>query len=172
MRKESKERSESAEWEVITHNTLITQQNVLRPNTDGRLGVPLLSRRERLRRSLDLPDTRDYASPKAPGPRPDRGNYEGIAQLDRALPANPEEWRESFLQWLDSACAFHPRVFGGVAALHDAYCEWEIASGDVPCNQDTFERLLAELGFLMGEVEGTLLVSGLALRDDVEAAGL
>jgi hypothetical protein len=31
---------------------------------------------------------------------------------------------------------------------------------------------LGELGFLMGEVEGTMLVSGLAFREDVEAAGI
>jgi hypothetical protein len=63
-------------------------------------------------------------------------------------------------------------VFGGIAALHDAYCDWEIARSGDPGDQETFERLLAELGFLMGEIEGTLLVSGLAFREDVEAAGL
>lgn len=86
-------------------------------------------------------------------------------------PADPEEWRGPFVQWLDSTCALHPRVFGGVVALHNAYCEWEIARNGVPCTRETFERLLAELGFLTGEVGGTLLVSGLAFREDVEAAG-
>jgi hypothetical protein len=58
-----------------------------------------------------------------------------------------------------------------LAALHLAYCEWEIARKGVPCDRETFERLLGELGFLMGEVERTMLVSGLVLREDVEAAG-
>jgi hypothetical protein len=59
-----------------------------------------------------------------------------------------------------------------VAARHNAFCDWEIARGEVPCNPDTFERLLEELGLLMGKVDGTVLVSGLTFRDDVEAAGL
>jgi hypothetical protein len=87
-------------------------------------------------------------------------------------PVDPAEWRKPFVQWLDSDCARHPRAFGGVAALHLAYCEWEIAHDGVPCTRETFEQLLEERGFLMGEVEGTALVSGLALREDVEAAGL
>jgi hypothetical protein len=35
-----------------------------------------------------------------------------------------------------------------------------------------FEVLLQEFGFLTGEVQGTWLVSGLALREDVDAAGV
>jgi len=53
-----------------------------------------------------------------------------------------------------------------VVALHNAFCEWEIARNGVPCHQKTFERLLTELGFLIGEIEGTPLVSGLILKDD------
>ena len=86
------------------------------------------------------------------------------------VPAHdPEAWRARFVEWIDSACARHARVFGGVAALHIAFCDWEIARGEVPCNPDTFERLLIERGFLIGEVEGTLLVSGLTFRTDLEA---
>jgi hypothetical protein len=59
-----------------------------------------------------------------------------------------------------------------VAALHLAYCEWEIAQNGVPCAGETFERLLGELGFLIGEVEGTMLVSGLIFRDDLVATRL
>lgn len=83
-----------------------------------------------------------------------------------------QAWREPFARWFNSACARHPRVFGGVIALHLAYCEWEIGHDGVPCSRETFERLLQELGFLIGEVEGTPLVSGLALREDVSATGL
>jgi hypothetical protein len=76
------------------------------------------------------------------------------------------------MQWLDSACTLHPRAFGGVVALHLAYCEWETARKGVPCTRETFEQLLGELSFLSGEVEGTLLVSGLIFRDDLDAMGL
>jgi hypothetical protein len=58
-----------------------------------------------------------------------------------------------------------------VTALHLAFCEWEFAQNGVPSDREMFERLLRERGFLIGEVEGTALVSGLALRADVEATG-
>jgi hypothetical protein len=65
-----------------------------------------------------------------------------------------------------------PRCFGGVNCLHIAFCEWESGHGGVPCNRETFERLLNELGFLVGEVSGVILVSGLILRADFEAVEL
>jgi hypothetical protein len=62
-----------------------------------------------------------------------------------------------------------PRCFGGMGCLHIAFCEWEVRQGGVPCTRDTFERLLTEKGFLIGEVAGVVLVSGLIFRDDLEA---
>jgi hypothetical protein len=93
-----------------------------------------------------------------------------IGLLDSASipPHDPAEWREPVGRWLDSACVRDPRCFGGVAALHIAFCEWESGRGGVPCTRDTFERLLAELGFLTGEVAGVVLVSGLTFREDFE----
>jgi hypothetical protein len=44
--------------------------------------------------------------------------------------------------------------------------------GGVPCTRNTFGRLLKELGFLVGEVAGVGLVSGLILREDFEAVSL
>ena len=86
-------------------------------------------------------------------------------------PHDPAEWRRPFARWSNSACARSPRCFGGVACLHIAYCEWEVRQGGVPCTRETFERLLTERGFLTGEIQGTLLVSGLALREDAAACG-
>lgn len=75
----------------------------------------------------------------------------------------------------------HPSVTPNL--LHLAFCEWEYLGGGVPCTRETFVALLRELGFLIGEIEGTLLVSGLILKvdmaalerhelvDDVEAGG-
>jgi len=91
-----------------------------------------------------------------------------IAEPDSIPPVDPAEWREPFLRWLESACVLSPRCFGGVAALHIAFCEWESGRGGVPCNRDTFERLLTERGFLVGEVAGVVLASGLTFREDFE----
>lgn len=93
-------------------------------------------------------------------------------EQDHVPPHDPAEWRKPFVQWLDSTCVRDPRAFGGVAALHSSFCDWEIARDEVPCNRQTFEGMLAELGFLMGKVRGTLLVSGLTFEDDLEDAGL
>lgn len=96
-----------------------------------------------------------------------------IIRILRGSPlCDPAEWRQPFIWWLDSTCKLHPRCFGGVTALHRSFCDWEIARDEVPCDRQTFERMLAELGFLMGEIRGTLLVSGLTFEDDVEDAGL
>ncbi len=147
-------------------------------NTERQINVPFLSRRERLRRSLNLPNAPDYPRPRIAEPGPvtlaslDCGLYEGNPESDGVPPADLEEWRELFVRWLDSVCALHPRVFGGVSALHRAYCEWGISQGGVPCTRKVFERLLTEQGFLIGEINGTVLVSGLAFRSDLEAAGL
>jgi hypothetical protein len=99
-----------------------------------------------------------------------------IALLETSIlsgppPADPEAWRQAFIWWLDSDCTLRPRAFGGVNALHRAFCEWEIARDEVPCDRGTFIRLLEELGFFMGEIGETTLVWGLMLRSDSQALG-
>lgn len=86
-------------------------------------------------------------------------------------PHDLAEWREPFARWLGSACVRSPRCSGGVSCLHTAFCEWEIMRGGVPCTYDTFERLLRELGFLVGEVAGVVLVAGVTFREDLKTAG-
>jgi hypothetical protein len=96
--------------------------------------------------------------------------YQDSPSSDVAIPTHDlEEWREPFVHWLDSTCQRHPRLFGNASKLHLAYCEWEIANSGVPCTRETFLCLLEELGFLMGNIDGVLLVSGLTFRDDAEA---
>jgi hypothetical protein len=80
----------------------------------------------------------------------------------------PAELREPFSRWLDTACVRSPRCFGGVACLRIAFCEWAVLRGGAPCTRDTFERLLKERGFLVGEVSGVIFVSGLTFREDFE----
>jgi hypothetical protein len=83
-------------------------------------------------------------------------------------PHDLAKWREPFTRWLDSVCVRSPRCFGGVVCLHIAFCEWAVRQGGVPCTRESFERLLAERGFLAGEVSGVALVSGLTFREDFE----
>jgi hypothetical protein len=82
---------------------------------------------------------------------------------------DPAAWREPFGRWLASACARDPRFSGGVGRLHVAFCEWAIASDDVPCRRFTFECLLRESGLQIDEVCGEVLVSGLTFQSDLEA---
>lgn len=85
---------------------------------------------------------------------------------------DPEAWRGPMSTWIDTECVLHPRWFGGLGCLHLAYSEWEIEHDGVPCTRHTFEWLLLDVGFLIGEVNGVTLVSGLALRSDFEAERL
>jgi hypothetical protein len=87
---------------------------------------------------------------------------------DSALPHHSVKWRKPFSRWLDSVCVRSPRCFGGVARLHIAFCEWAVRQGGPPCTRETFEWLLTERGFLVGEVSGVVLVSGLTFREDFE----
>ena len=96
----------------------------------------------------------------------------GVLESRNSPPHDPAEWREPFARWLDSVCVRDPRCWGGVGCLHIAFCEWAVAQNDVPCNRFTFECLLRELGFLLDEVAGVGLVSGLTFREDLESAGL
>jgi len=104
------------------------------------------------------------------------GQPEIVLPADESLsqipPDDLAEWRKPFAKWLDSACVRNPRCFGGVSCLRIAFCEWEVGRGGVPCDRDTFELLLKELGFLMGEVAAVVLVSGLTFREDAEEVGL
>lgn len=105
-----------------------------------------------------------------------RQHKQEIIRLLESCPAvsspDSEEWlgpvRELFVRWLDAACALHQRAFGGVAALQISFCEWLAAQGEAPCDRETFVGLLQELGLLVGEVAGVVMVSGLVLREDFE----
>ena len=103
---------------------------------------------------------------------PDPGASPQKAEPANILPQNTIELRNPFARWVDYTCVRHPRCFGGVSCLHIAFCEWRIRQGGDTCTRDTFEHLLDESGFLVGEVAGVALVSGLTFREDAEAAGL
>ncbi len=90
-------------------------------------------------------------------------------EIIAALLNRSQPWRKSFDQWLNSSCIRRPRWFGGLTCLHLSFCEWQSARAADPCNRETFIALLYECGYLIGEVEGTALVSGLALKRDVQS---
>lgn len=92
-----------------------------------------------------------------------------IIAILRGVSVEYLKWREPFTQWIESSCIFHPLWFGGLTCLHRQFSEWMNTRDGDPCDRESFIRLLRESGYLMGRVEGTILVSGLALRDDVEA---
>ena len=58
----------------------------------------------------------------------------------------------------------HQRCFSSVKGLHRAYCEWDLSCADIPCDHETFKRLLQEQGFL---IVGTI-GSGLILRRNLD----
>ena len=114
----------------------------------------------------------DAATPVLEELRQHKAEIIGLLESASIPPHDPAEWQEPFVRWLNSACVSNPRCFGGVGSLHIAFSEWEAGRDGVPCNRDTFELLLKDLGFLMGEVAGVVLVSGLTFREDAEAVGL
>jgi hypothetical protein len=114
--------------------------------------MPVISRRERLRRSLDLPEGLCVMS------------KESAAGAKEVIPPHdPAAWAEDFHRWMLERCVWRDRCFGGIGALHTSFCEWAISSHSVPCQRKTFERLLADAGFLVADG----LVSGLISKADL-----
>ncbi len=110
----------------------------------------------------------EAAAPVMKELRQHKAEIVGLLQLASIPPIDPAEWRQPFKAWLNARCFRTSRWFTAVYALHDDYCDWEIAQNGVPCTCETFLGLLAECGFLVGD-NGAALVSGLALRHDMEA---
>jgi hypothetical protein len=82
------------------------------------------------------------------------------------LDHDPTGWLEDFHRWALSCCFWRERSFQSVRSLHDDFCEWAAAHDSVPCRSNTFERLLAEEGFVFADG----LVYGLILKSDWEQA--
>jgi hypothetical protein len=154
MRNKSIKRKKSTRRRANTLITLFTHLNVFGRTRKGGIKVQPLSRRERLRKSLELPSS-IFQTTAAPAPE---------LSVDTL-----EELRVAFETWLDSECAVSPRWFGGLSSLHLGFCEWMIARNEVPCDRGTFEALLSKSGFLTGDMQEVRLVSGLALKTDMKA---
>lgn len=117
--------------------------------------MPQLSRRERLRRALELPTpVRD--------PVPVKGTL-----IISGPEHDPEAWRSDFRLWM-SMNAVHREDAddsGSVRILWTDFCDWAIKHHSVPCTYPTFKRLLTESGF---ELRNDMCL-GLVLREDYES---
>jgi hypothetical protein len=78
-------------------------------------------------------------------------------------------WQRPFEQWLNMACSFRPRDFAGFNCLFSSFIQWAGERDGATCSRDVFSWMLAMHDFLVAEVHGTMLVSGLMLIEDAWA---
>lgn len=79
-------------------------------------------------------------------------------------------WRDGFTRWVTHACVVRPRDFTNANHLLISFNQWAnewAAKPGATCPREVFDALLTEAGFLIGEVCGIRLASGLMLRADV-----
>jgi hypothetical protein len=79
-------------------------------------------------------------------------------------------WREPFTLWMNSSCVRHGRFFTNVASLYRSFAQWQAEQNASAPTLAVLERLLTKSDFLIADVQGVWLVSGLAFRDDLKAA--
>ncbi|MGD0733843.1 MAG: hypothetical protein ABR976_01805 [Terracidiphilus sp.] len=106
--------------------------------------------------------------------KPSESTFEGfegstseqIQNFSDRLPDTPNAWREDFIRWARVQCVHREgrEDWGGIACLLLDFAEWCIAHDGVPCTRATFEWLLEDAGFLIGDG----MAFGLVLKADVE----
>ena len=144
---------------VLTLNTHFTQTRCLRDGHGRRIQDALLSRRERLRRSLELPDA--PCAMNEDNPRP-----ETLAQVE-LLPAEVKEWDDAMHAWTQARCSWRERSWGSLSRLYISHIEHaHQAGGMFAPDRETFVAIVMALGFQI--VDG--MVSGLILAEDWQAA--
>lgn len=124
--------------------------------------TPLLSRRERLRRAVELPVApRTMSSVSFGSSIP--GETQNISGPEHA----PAAWRADFDQWRAEKCIQRrePGDSGCIKSLWNDFVDWTLARERVPCVRPTFERLLTDAGFQLKNG----MVLGLLLREDFES---
>ena len=111
--------------------------------------------------------------PSKPSKRPSEGFggavHEETQNFSEHVLSESAALHEDFARWLDSACVRAPRCFAGLICLHGHFCEWAVEQGQLPSTRETFKQMLVDGEFLIGEVAGVVLVSGLTFREDFEA---
>lgn len=131
--------------------------------------MPAISRRERLRRALDVAEPR-IDSTESSIPADDTTAWREpqarhLAEVE-LIPDEVRAWDDAFHAWTQTACAWREHSWCGIAALHVSYCEWAAAHDADVCDRQTFEAALACLGFRIADAT----VYGLIFKTDMEAA--
>lgn len=108
---------------------------------------------------LSYPSSRHSAPIRAKIPHPSYPSFAGMSMHDF------REWTPELEAWIPQACTFLDRAYGGVSALHTAFCDWCIQHRSVPCTRVVFEQLLEHQGFHLCDS----LVHSLLLKVDVAA---
>lgn len=120
-----------------------------------------------------MPEEMSQAAAELPGCMGDHvadaARFETLTPWNSTPSDDSAAWSESLSRWLDSACVCAPRCFAGLICLHGHFCEWAVEQGHVPIARDAFKQMLVDRDFLVGEVAGVVLISGLIFREDFEA---
>jgi len=125
--------------------------------------MSLVSRRERLRKAVELPNDPCVMSKES----------ETETQLtepdaSQVIPDHdPQIWHEDFVRWVLERCAVRDdhEDAGGIGCLLLDFAEWAIDHDAVPCQRAVFEALLTEAGFPLKDG----LAAGIVLKVDLEA---
>jgi hypothetical protein len=124
---------------------------------------------------LSIDGTRLRVEPSRAGaPRPAAEVIEKLkankrAVIDLLLARDAELWRGAFEGWLSTRCIQRQRDFGSFnVLLIDLNLQAGLQGGSA-CGPGLFSWLLAGRDFLTAEVCGTMLVSGLLLKEDWQA---
>ncbi len=73
---------------------------------------------------------------------------------------------DAFHGWTRAVCVWREHSWCGLGGLHVSYCEWADAHNADLCDRQTFEAVLACLGFTLKDG----MVYGLIFREDAETA--
>lgn len=128
--------------------------------------MPQLSRRERLRRALELPNLQPAELPRPP--RMASQSDVGVPALE-GEPDLLEDLRQPFVAWFDSSLRLDLRWSTSEHALYADFCAWMFERDLAPPTSGQFLLLLRELCCSI-RVNGTeQFVDYVGLKDDIEA---
>ena len=124
--------------------------------------MPSLSRRQRLRRALELP-----AAPRTMSSVSFGSSIPREAQNISGPEHDPAAWRADFDQWRAEKCihGVGRDDSGSIKLLWNDFIDWTLARESVPCVRPTFERLLTDAGFQLKDG----MVLELLLREEFES---
>jgi hypothetical protein len=122
--------------------------------------MSLVSRRERLRKAVELPNDPCVMSKESETETPQAAT-EGMSNH------SPDAWREDFIRWALDRCALRDdhEDSQSVGSLLIDFGEWCAGHDAVPAPRDVFEALVQDAGFQLKDG----LAAGIVLKVDLEA---